>query len=182
MNRRIGVKKAAMTTVHAYTASQSLVDEASKSARSGRAGAANLVPSTTGAAIATTKALPEMKGRFHGVAVRAPVPVGSISDLVFFTARRTSVEEVNGIFKEEAKSERYKGILTVSEDPIVSADIIQDNHASIVDLTLTQVVDGDLVKVMAWYDNEWGYSSQMIREVTALGKELQQLKIARKIA
>jgi glyceraldehyde 3-phosphate dehydrogenase len=182
MNRRIGVRKAAMTTVHAYTASQSIVDEASKSARSGRAGAANFIPASTGAAIATTKALPEMKGRFHGIAVRAPIPAGSISDLVFFTARRTSVEEVNSIFTEEAKTERYKEVLTVSEDPIVSSDIIQDNHASIVDLSLTQVVDGDLVKVMSWYDNEWGYTSQMIREARLLGKELQEQKISRKIA
>jgi len=182
MNRRIGVKKATMTTLHAYTASQSLVDEASKKPRNGRAGASNLVPSTTGAAIATTKALPDLAGRFNGLAVRAPVPVGSLADLVFLVGRPTSVEEVNGIFKEESQLERYKEVLSVSEDPIVSSDIIQDSHASIVDLTLTQVVDGDLVKVMSWYDNEWGYSAQMIREAVRLAREDQELGRGRKIA
>jgi glyceraldehyde 3-phosphate dehydrogenase len=122
------------------------------------------VPTSTGAAIATTKALPQYEGRFDGVAVRGPVAVGSLADIVFLTERETTVEEVNRIFKEEAESERYKGILGVSEDPIVSSDVIKDPRASIVDLGMTQVVDGDLVKVMSWYDNEWGYTSQMVRE------------------
>jgi glyceraldehyde 3-phosphate dehydrogenase len=182
MNRRFGVKKAAMTTLHAYTASQSIVDEPSKKPRNGRAGASNFVPSTTGAAVATTKALPSLKGKFNGLAVRAPVPVGSLADLVFFLERETSVDEVNNIFREEAATERYKEVLTVSEDPIVSSDIIQDTHASIVDLTLTQVVDGDLVKVMSWYDNEWGYTSQMVREVVLLARARQDLARARKTA
>jgi glyceraldehyde 3-phosphate dehydrogenase len=164
MTRRIGVKKAIMTTVHAYTASQAIVDGPSKKFRRGRAGAANLVPTTTGAAVATTKVLTQHKNKFDGVAVRAPIPVGSISDLVFVTERPTTVDEVNRLFREEAGSDRYQGVLAVSDDEIVSSDIIQDDHASIVDLSMTQVVDGDLVKVMSWYDNEWGYANQMIRE------------------
>ncbi len=170
MTRRIGVKKAIMTTVHAYTATQAIVDSPKKKVRRGRAGAANLVPTSTGAAKATGKALPEMQGKFDGVAVRAPVPVGSIADIVFVTERPTSVEEINDIFREEADTDRYRGILGVAEDEFVSSDIIQDSRASIVDTDMTQVVDGDLVKVMSWYDNEWGYSSQMVREAVRLTK------------
>jgi glyceraldehyde 3-phosphate dehydrogenase len=174
MNRRIGIKKAIMTTLHAYTASQSIVDAPAKSFRRGRAAAANFVPASTGAAIATTRALPEMTDRFNGVAVRGPVTVGSISDIVFITNRPTTVEEINRIFREEAGTDRYRGIVGVTEDQIVSSDIIKDARASIVDLTMTQVVDGDLVKVMSWYDNEWGYSNQMIREAVRLSKNLPQ--------
>lgn len=163
MGRRIGVKKAIMTTIHAYTSSQAIVDGPAKRIRRGRAGAANFVPTSTGAAMATTKALPQYQGKFDGIAVRAPIPVGSLSDIVFLTERETTVQEVNRIFREEAESERYRGILGVTEDPIVSSDVIKDPRASIVDLGMTQVVDGDLVKVMSWYDNEWGYASQMIR-------------------
>jgi glyceraldehyde 3-phosphate dehydrogenase len=170
MGRRIGVKKAIMTTVHAYTASQALVDGPNKHMRRGRAGGANLVPTSTGAAIATTKVLPQFQDRFNGAAIRAPIPVGSVADIVFLTERKTTVEEVNQIFKEEAASERYKGILGASEDPLVSSDIVQDPRASIVDLGMTQVVDGDLVKVMSWYDNEWGFTSQMVREAVEIAK------------
>jgi glyceraldehyde 3-phosphate dehydrogenase len=174
IGRRIGITKAIMTTVHAYTASQSLVDAPNKRYRRGRAAAASLVPSSTGAAVATTKALPQYKGLFDGVAIRVPVPVGSISDITMLTARKTSVEEVNRIFSEEAASERYAGVLGVTNDPIVSADIVQDPHAAIVDLDLTRVVDGDLVKVMSWYDNEWGYTHQLIRQAVAIGETLPQ--------
>ena len=170
MGRRIGLKKAIMTTIHAYTASQGIVDGPSKKTRRGRAAAANFVPTSTGAAIATTRALPQYIGKFDGVAVRGPVPAGSLADMVFLTERETSVEEVNQIFQEEADSERYRGILGVSKDPIVSSDIIRDSRASIVDLDMTQVVDGDLVKVMSWYDNEWGYASQMVREAMQITK------------
>jgi glyceraldehyde 3-phosphate dehydrogenase len=164
MGRRIGIKKAILTTIHAYTATQAIVDGPSKKqVREGRAAAANFVPSTTGAAIATTKVLPQYKGKFDGVAVRAPIPVGSISDIVFVTERPTTVEEINAIFREEAESDRYKGIMSACDEEIVSSDIVGDAHASIVDLTMTQVVDGDLVKVMSWYDNEWGYANQMVR-------------------
>jgi glyceraldehyde 3-phosphate dehydrogenase len=162
------VEKAVMTTVHAYTASQSLVDGPSKHLRRGRAAGANLVPTTTGAAIATTRALPQYSGRFDGIALRAPVPVGSIADMTFLASRRTTVDEVNRILTEEAETERYAGVLGVSRDALVSSDIIGDPRASIIDLELTKVVDGDLVKVLSWYDNEWGYANQMLREARSL--------------
>ena len=164
MSRRIGVKKATMTTIHAYTSGQGIVDSPNKNFRRGRAGAANLVPTSTGAAIATTQVLPTYQGKFDGIAVRTPVAVGSLSDLVFVTERNTTAEEVNQIFREEAQNNTYKEIIGISEDEIVSSDVIQDSRASIIDLTMTQVVDQDLVKVMSWYDNEWGYANQMIRE------------------
>ncbi len=170
MGRRIGIKKATMTTIHAYTSTQNIVDGFSKEIRRGRAGAVNLVPTSTGAAIATTKAIPQYTGKFDGVAIRAPVPVGSIADIVFLTSRETTVEEVNAIFGEEANSDRYKGVVGIAEAPIVSSDIVKNPHASIVDLELTQVVDKDLVKIMSWYDNEWGYSYQMVREAIRVAK------------
>ena len=163
-HRRIGVERAVMTTVHAYTATQQLVDAPSKSFRRGRAAAANLVPATTGAARATTHALPELTGRFDGVALRAPIPVGSIADIVFVASRPTTAEEINDAFRQEAATDRYQEVLGVSDDPLVSADIVGDPRAAVVDLELTTVVDGTLVKVMAWYDNEWGFTHQMIRE------------------
>ena len=162
--RRLGVERAVMTTVHAYTAGQQLVDRPSKSFRRGRAGAANLVPTSTGAARATTRAVPELAGRFDGVAVRAPIPVGSVADIVFDASRPTTIEEVNDTFRQEAATTRYEGIFGISEDPLVSADIVGDSRAAVIDLELTRVVDGTLVKVMAWYDNEWGFAHQMIRE------------------
>jgi glyceraldehyde 3-phosphate dehydrogenase len=168
IGRRIGFRKAAMTTVHAYTSSQAVVDGPNKRVRRGRAAGPNLVPATTGAAMATTRALPEHAGRFDGIAIRAPLPVGSIADLTFVASRKTSVEEVNGILAEEAATERYAGVLAVSRDPLVSSDIIGDSRASIVDLELTKVIDGDLVKIMSWYDNEWGYANQVVREAVAL--------------
>jgi glyceraldehyde 3-phosphate dehydrogenase len=167
-NRRLGVERALMTTVHAYTAGQQLVDGPSKSFRRGRAGAANLVPTSTGAARATTRAVPELAGRFDGLAVRAPIPVGSVADIVFVASRPTDTAEVNEAFRQEAATARYEGILGVSEDPLVSADIVGDPRAAIIDLELTRVVDGTLVKVMAWYDNEWGFTHQMIREARSL--------------
>ena len=168
LGRRIGVQKAMLSTVHAYTGSQALVDGYSKKPRRGRAGAANLVPTSTGAAIATTRVLPQYAGKFDGVAVRAPVPAGSVADVVVLTSRATSVEEVNAIFSEEAAGRRYHGIIGVTNDPLVSSDILGDDRASIIDLGMTRVVDGDLVKVMSWYDNEWGYARQMIRVTVAL--------------
>jgi glyceraldehyde 3-phosphate dehydrogenase (phosphorylating) len=171
LGRRIGVKKAIMITVHAYTASQAIVDAPHRHVRRGRAGAANLVPTSTGAAAATARALPEYGGRFAGVAVRAPVAVGSLADVVALTTRPTTVLEVNRVFTEEAESERYRGVLGVTTDPVVSSDIIKDTRASVVDLGMSQVVDGDLVKVMSWYDNEWGYSSQLVREALRIARE-----------
>jgi glyceraldehyde 3-phosphate dehydrogenase len=168
IGRRIGLKKAVMTTVHAYTSSQAIVDGASKSFRRGRAAAANLVPATTGAALATTRALPEYAGLFDGIAIRAPIPVGSIADLTFLTSRPTTVDEVNRILTEEAATARYAGVLGVSRDPLVSSDIVGDARASVIDLELTKVIDGDLLKVMSWYDNEWGYANQMVRQAVSM--------------
>jgi len=171
LGRRIGVRKAAITTIHAYTASQRIVDGPHRHLRKGRAGAANFVPTSTGAAAATTKALPQFDGLFNGVAVRAPVLVGSLADVVVLTMRPTSVEEVNGVFAGESRTDRYRDIVGVTDDPFVSADILRDSRASVIDLGLTQVIDGDLVKVMSWYDNEWGYSSQMVREAQRIAMD-----------
>jgi glyceraldehyde 3-phosphate dehydrogenase len=164
MARRIGIKKAIMTTIHAYTSTQTIVDLPSKKWRRGRAAACNLVPTSTGAAKATTKVLPEFEGKFDGVAVRAPVPVGSVADLVFVTEKKVKVEEVNAVFLEESQTERYFGVLGVAKIPLVSSDITKDPRASIVDPDMTRVIDGDLVKIMSWYDNEWGYANQMVNE------------------
>jgi glyceraldehyde 3-phosphate dehydrogenase len=172
IGRRIGLKKAVMTTVHAYTSSQSIVDGSRTRFRRGRAAAANLVPSTSGAAIATTRALPQYAGLFDGLAMRAPVAAGSIADITFVTERKTSVDEVNQILTEEAETERYAGVLGVSRDPLVSSDIVGDPRASVVDLDLTRVVDGDLVKIMSWYDNEWGFANQMLREALSVTREV----------
>lgn len=169
INRRIGISKALMTTIHAYTSTQALVDSPSKKDfRRGRAAAANFVPASTGAALATTQVLPNLQGRFDGLAVRGPVPVGSLADIVCVTQRETSVAEVNDLLREEAGTDRYREILRISDDPLVSADVIGDTHASVIDASLTQVVDGNLVKIMSWYDNEWGYASQMIRHAVSI--------------
>ena len=179
LGRRIGVKKAIMTTVHAYTSSQAIVDSAQRRLRRGRAAGANLVPTSTGAAMATARALPEYRGRFDGIAVRAPIAVGSLADIVALVSRPTTVDEVNRAFSEEASGERYRGIVGVTSDPIVSSDIIKDPRASIVDLGMTLVVDGDLVKVMSWYDNEWGYSNQLVREAVRIAAEINQQHVGR---
>jgi glyceraldehyde 3-phosphate dehydrogenase len=167
-HRQLGVERAVMTTVHAYTAGQQLVDGPSRNFRRGRAGAANLVPTSTGAAHATTLAMPELAGRFDGIAVRAPIPVGSVADIVFVASRPTTTDEVNETFRQEAATPRYEGILGVSEDPLVSSDIVGDPRAAVIDLEMTTVVGGTLVKVMAWYDNEWGFTHQMIREAQSV--------------
>lgn len=171
LNRRIGVEKAIMTTVHAYTSSQELVDTTHKKRRRGRAAAVNFVPTSTGAAKATAKVLTEMEGIFDGVAIRGPVPAGSIADITVITKKDTSVEEINTLFKEEAEG-RYKGIVGASEEDLVSSDIIKDSRGSIVDLEMTMVVDGNLVKVMSWYDNEWGYVNQMVKVGVQLAKKI----------
>jgi glyceraldehyde 3-phosphate dehydrogenase len=169
LGRRIGIKKAILNTTHAYTASQGIVDGPSKKKlRMGRAAAMNLVPATTGAAIATAKALPQYQGKFDGVSIRTPVVVGSISDITFISDRPTTPEEINNILKEEAATDRYKEVVSVSDQPLVSSDIIQSSFASVVDTEMTRVVDGDLCKVMAWYDNEWGFTNQMIRQIKEL--------------
>ena len=166
VNRRIGIKKAILNTIHAYTASQSVIDGPSrKDRRMGRAAGMNLVPASTGAAIATIKALPGLEGRFDGVAVRTPVAVGSLSDITLVTNRNTTVKEINEVLTEDSKTNRYRLVLAVSDEPLVSTDIIQSPFACIVDLAMTRVVDGDLVKIMGWYDNEWGFTNQMIRQI-----------------
>ncbi|MBI5441078.1 MAG: type I glyceraldehyde-3-phosphate dehydrogenase [Deltaproteobacteria bacterium] len=171
LDRRIGVLKAMMSTTHAYTSTQKLLDTALKNPRRGRSAAVNLVPASTGAARATAKVLPKLAGKFDGLAIRAPVPSGSIALIVLLTARKTSVEEVNRILREEAETERYRDILAVAEAPLVSSDVLGDCRASIVDAEMTQVVDGDLVQVASWYDNEWGYACQMIKEGARILKE-----------
>lgn len=171
----IGIEKALLNTTHAYTASQAIVDSPAKGGkdyRGGRAAAQNIIPSSTGAAIAVTQAIPELAGKFDGIACRVPVVSGSIADITFLASRDTSVEEVNQILKDAAKDPKWEGIFTVSEEDIVSSDIVGNTHASIADLGMTRVVDGNLVKVMAWYDNEMGYTNSLIRHTIETGKNL----------
>ncbi len=171
MQETIGIKKAMLSTVHGYTATQKLVDSPdAKDWRRGRAGAVNIVPSSTGAAISVTEAIKSLKGLFDGVAIRVPTPTGSLVDITFLAARPTTVEEINGIFREAANDPRWKSVMSVIEEPIVSTDIVGSEYASIVDLTLTKIVDGDLVKVMAWYDNERGYCYALTEHVIKAGK------------
>ncbi len=172
VNDAFGVKRALMTTVHAYTADQNIQDGPHKDLRRARAAAANIVPTTTGAAIATTEVIPGLKGLFDGMAIRVPVPVTSLADFTFLLKRKVTVEEVNATFKKAAKSVRYKDVLTVTEEPIVSSDIIKNPYSSIVDLGLTKVVGGDFLKVVAWYDNEWGYSMRLADMAARIGKSL----------
>jgi glyceraldehyde 3-phosphate dehydrogenase len=162
VNDAIGIKHGLMTTIHAYTADQNLQDAPHKDLRRARAAAINLVPTSTGAAKALGLVLPELNGKLHGFAVRAPVPVGSLVDLTFEASRETSVEEVNEAFKAKADQGDLAGILRYTEDPLVSTDIVGDPFSSIVDGKLTAVIDGTLVKVVSWYDNEWGYSNRLV--------------------
>ncbi|MDX1535597.1 MAG: type I glyceraldehyde-3-phosphate dehydrogenase [Candidatus Spechtbacterales bacterium] len=169
--KELGFSKSMMTTVHGYTASQSIVDGPNpKDHLRGRAAAVNIVPSHTGAAVASAKSNPSLKGKFDAVAMRVPVIAGSIVDFVFLADKKTTVEEVNDILRNAAKNDHWKGIFTVTEEPLVSTDILGNPHASIADLSFTRVVDGDLVKVLAWYDNEWGYTSALMKHVVEVGK------------
>ena len=166
-----GIKKAVLNTTHAYTATQKIVDGPdAKDWRRGRAGAISLVPSTTGAAIAVTKVVRNLKGVFDGLAIRTPVPTISLADITFVANRKTSVEEINKILEEAAKKPHWKGILSVSKEQLVSSDFIGISIAAIVDLGFTKVIDGDLVKVLVWYDNEWGYSATLVEHVIKAGK------------
>jgi glyceraldehyde 3-phosphate dehydrogenase len=162
VNDAIGIKHGLMTTIHAYTADQNLQDAPHKDLRRARAAAINLVPTSTGAAKAVGLVLPELNGRLHGFAIRAPVPTGSVVDLTFEAERETSVDEVNEAFKAKADQGDLAGILRFTEDPLVSTDIVGDPFSSIVDGGLTAVIDGTLVKVVSWYDNEWGYSNRCV--------------------
>jgi glyceraldehyde 3-phosphate dehydrogenase len=161
-NDTVGIKHGLMTTIHAYTADQRLQDLPHKDLRRARAAALNLIPTSTGAAKAVGLVLPELQGRLHGFAIRAPVPTGSVVDLTFEAERETSVDELNDAFRSAAGSEGLQGILEYTEDPIVSTDIITNPHSSVVDGQLTAVIDGTLVKVVSWYDNEWGYSNRVV--------------------
>lgn len=172
LQEKFGIKKAAMTTIHSYTADQNLVDGPHKDLRRARAAAQNIVPTTTGAAIATTETIPELRGLFDGLSIRVPTPVVSISDMTVLLAKRATIDEVNQAFHEAKGSPRYQDVLDVTDQPLVSSDFIGNPHATIVDLSLTNVIDGDLVKVIAWYDNEWGYSEALVRICQEIGKKL----------
>ncbi len=162
----IGIEKAILSTVHGYTASQSLIDGPSKKDwKEGRAAASNIVPTSTGAAIAVAKALPKFAGKFDGISMRVPVISGSIADITFIAKRPTTVEEVNSVLINASAEARWAGIFSVTDEPLVSSDIIGSTYASIADLSLTKVVDGNLVKVCAWYDNEIGYTHALVEHV-----------------
>jgi glyceraldehyde 3-phosphate dehydrogenase len=173
MNNVFGIQKAAMTTIHAYTGDQVLVDGPhKKDYRRGRSAGMNIIPTSTGAALATTKVIPELVGKFDGMAVRVPVAVGSMSDFTFVLKKKVTVEEVNDAIKKASENPIYKHVLTYTEDPIVSSDIIGNPHSSIADLSLTKVIDGDMVKLVSWYDNEWGYSNRLIEMVVEAGRKI----------
>ena len=162
LNDTIGIKHGLMTTIHAYTADQNLQDLPHKDLRRARAAALNLIPTTTGAAKAVGLVLPELQGRLHGFAIRAPVATGSVVDLTIEAERETSVEEINEAMRAAAESDGLRGILQYTEDPIVSTDIITNSHSSVFDAGLTSVIDGTMVKAVSWYDNEWGYSNRVV--------------------
>ncbi|MGC8775912.1 MAG: type I glyceraldehyde-3-phosphate dehydrogenase [Minisyncoccia bacterium] len=168
-----GILKAVLNTVHAYTATQNLVDgpvRGGKDFRRGRSAAQNIVPSTTGAAIAVSRAITELENKFDGIAIRVPTVSGSIADITFVAKRKTSVEEINNILTEASKSPRWQGILKVTSDQIVSSDILGEPYGAIVDLNFTKVIDGDLVKVLSWYDNEAGYVSTLIKHLEKISE------------
>ena len=172
LNSVFGVEKALMTTVHGYTQDQSLQDGPHKDLRRGRAAAQNIVPTSTGAAVATTEAIPQLKGKFDGTALRVPIAVGSISDITAVLKQDVTVEAVNAALKKATQESGHKGILAVTEEPLVSSDIIGRSESAIVDLALTQVVGGNLVRVFVWYDNELGYSHRLVEQALAVGTAL----------
>ena len=165
LEREFGIEKSLMTTIHSYTASQRILDAPAKDLREARSAAENIVPTTTGAAIATAKVIPSLEGKFDGLSVRVPTPVVSLSDITAVLKRNTTKEEINEVFKRAAADPFYQGILAVTDEPLVSMDFKGNSHSSIVDLSLTNVVDGNLIKVVAWYDNEWGYSNRLVEIV-----------------
>ncbi len=166
LQEKIGIEKAILNTIHSYTSSQSMVDGPNqKNPRLGRAGALNMIPTSTGAAIATTKAITELSGKFDGVAIRVPTPAGSIADITFIASKNTTIEEVNKVLKDAARDKKWEGIFNVTEEPLVSSDIIGARYGAIADLGMTRVVDGNLVKVLSWYDNEVGYVYTLLAHV-----------------
>jgi glyceraldehyde 3-phosphate dehydrogenase len=173
LHEALGIEKAILNTVHGYTASQGIVDGPNKKDfREGRAAAQNIVPSSTGAAIAVTKAFPELTGLFDGISIRVPVPAGSIADITFISKKQTTVEEVNSILKKAAQDQKWNKIFAVTEEDLVSSDILGESHASIADLKMTRVVGGNLVKVLGWYDNEMGYTYTLVDHVTKTGQTI----------
>ncbi|MBT4124400.1 MAG: type I glyceraldehyde-3-phosphate dehydrogenase [Candidatus Pacebacteria bacterium] len=169
MTSVFGVEKATLTTIHAYTDNQNTLDNShKKDMRRARAAAENIIPTSTGAAKATTGIIPELKGIFDGIAIRVPTPTGSLSDMVFITKKDVTKEEINKAFIDASKQDRWKGILAVTNDPIVSSDIVGRPESSIVDLELTNVIGGNLVKVISWYDNEWGYCNRLVEQLAQL--------------
>ena len=172
LDAEFGVEKSLLTTIHSYTASQAIQDAPSKDVREGRNGAENIVPTSTGAAIAVTKTLPQLEGKFDGLSVRVPTPVVSISDITLLFKKNVTVEEINDVFKKASEDPFYQGILGVSEEPLVSRDYIGNSHSGVVDLLLTKVVGGNLAKVMVWYDNEWGYSNRLVELVADVAKSV----------
>lgn len=173
IDNTFGIEKAMMTTIHAYTSDQRIQDGGHKDYRRARAAAENIIPTSTGAAKAASKTIPSLAGIFDGIAIRVPVATGSLSDFTFLVKRDTTVEEVNKAIEDASKSPQYEGILQTTMDPIVSSDIIGNYHSAIADLSLTQVVGGNMVKVIAWYDNEFGYSNRLVEEAILLGRQVQ---------
>lgn len=174
LDAEFGVEKSLLTTVHSYTASQRLQDAPAKDLREGRNAAENMVPTTTGAAIAVTKTLPQLKDKFDGLSIRVPTPIVSLSDVTVLLGRDVTVEEINQAFKKAADQDYYRGILAVTEEELVSSDFIGNSHSGIVDLPLTKVVGGNLAKIMVWYDNEWGYSNRLVELVADVGHYLKR--------
>ncbi|AKM80158.1 TPA: type I glyceraldehyde-3-phosphate dehydrogenase [Candidatus Saccharibacteria bacterium] len=172
LDAEFGVEKSLLTTVHSYTASQALQDAPKKDLREGRNASENIVPTTTGAAIAVTKTLPQLAGKFDGLSIRVPTSVVSISDVTALLSRDVTADEINGAFKKAAAEPFYQGILAVSDEPLVSRDYIGNSNSGTVDLALTKVVDGNLIKICVWYDNEWGYSNRLVELVADVGRSL----------
>ena len=172
MDREFGIKKAMMTTVHSYTADQRLQDAPHKDYRRARAAAQNIIPTSTGAAIAVAKTVPNLQGKFDGMAIRVPTSVVSISDVTMLLSRDTTKDEINEVIRKVCAEPYYQGILTCTDDELVSSDFIGNSHSGIVDLPSTNVVDGDLAKIAVWYDNEWGYSNRLVELVADIGKSL----------
>jgi glyceraldehyde 3-phosphate dehydrogenase len=172
IHSKFGIEKAMMTTIHSYTDDQNLQDNSHKDLRRARAAAENIIPTSTGAAIATTETIPELKGLFDGVAIRVPTATGSITDFTLLLRQDVTVEQVNQAFIDASENAIYKGILAVSTEPLVSSDIIGRSESCIVDLSLTQVVGGNFVKIFAWYDNEWGYANRLVEQVVRVGNTL----------
>jgi len=174
IEKKFGIKKAMMTTIHSVTAEQNLVDglppPGHPDLRRARSGLVNMIPTTTGAAIATAEVIPSLKGLFDGMAIRVPSIDVSLSDFTFLLKKKTTVEEVNAAFRAASKSKEMKGVLAVTDEPLVSTDFVGNTNSCIVDLAMTKIVDGDMLKVLAWYDNEWGYSCRLVEIVVKIGK------------